>query len=421
MNPRRSYYAARYLDGDHLGAPAGESVINYDGAAWQPLTGVLASGAAITFSYTPDHRAVLAIFNGRGSEAVVRIDEIRVLPLCGKGSLTALTTVAPVLRIARLTALTGGEAISVSKLDTASPDVPPEVYARANPAGFTVSSTIFWKMDAPLWTRTMAFPVHLASRHSSASQWSGAAALIAGYAQPNCQRVTLREGEGIAVATLGFGFDFSLNRPLAITIVFRTQAGHCYIVSRPLSSAAGAGNETGAYPFFSLFNGVGSGLVLEVVGITLQEIRDAQEVPSYTLEFIEGLVGGEDVSVTPADSAYPQLPSDVVVRRDALIRPVGISRGAAIVGNVRRCLPAIIGAGPQFTGYGVMPLSMRAPSLAAVYSNPSALVEPIRIREGEGVALVLKNGSASGLFEAGITFSLESAQELSRSETIYVS
>ncbi|MBI2817964.1 MAG: hypothetical protein HYX72_13605 [Acidobacteria bacterium] len=89
--------------------------------------------------------------------------------------------------------------------------------------------------------------------------------------------------------------------------------------------------------------------------------------------------------------------------------------------NIRRLQPPVVGAGPQFTGYGILPLSMRTPSLAAVYGNSSALVEPFRIREGEGAALVLKNGSAWGLFEAGITFSLESARELSRSETIYVS
>ena len=421
MNPRRSYYAISHLDGRHLCAPAAESILNNDGAAWLPFTGFTTGGTAVSFTYTPHHRAVLAIFNERGSDAVVRIDEIRLLPLMGKGSTQGTAIPPPTFRIARLTTLSGGETIAFRKLDTANPNLPPQVLACINPGVSTFGNTILWKPDVPLWTRSMAFPVSLASRNSAASAWSGAAAIIAGYAESRCQRMILREGEGIAVATLGGASDWTLNRPVAITITFRTQAGHCYIASRSLSSGAGAGNESGAYPFFALFNGTGSGLVLEVVGITVQEIRDALETPVYTLEFIEGLEGGDDLAATPADSAYPALPAGIIVREDALIRPLGISRGAAIVNNIRRLQPSVVGAGPQFTGYGILPLSMRAPSLAAVYGNSSALVEPFRIREGEGAALVLKNGSAWGMFEAGITFSLESARELSRAETIYVS
>ncbi|MBI2817963.1 MAG: hypothetical protein HYX72_13600 [Acidobacteria bacterium] len=314
MNARRSYYAVSHLDGRHLCAPAAESILNNDGAAWLPFTGFSTGGTAVPFTYTPQHRAVLAIFNERGSDAVVRIDEIRLLPLMGKGSTQGTGIAPPTFRIARLTDLSGGELIFFRKLDTANADLPPQVFGCINPSGSTLGETIFWKPEAPLWTRSMIFPVSLASRNSAASAWSGAAAIIAGYAESRCQRVILREGEGISVTTLGGASDWALNRPVAITITLRTQAGECYMASRSLSSGAGAGNESGAYPFFALFNGVGSGLVLEVVGITVQEIRDALEMPVYTLEFIEGLEGGDDLVATPADSAYPALPAGIVVR-----------------------------------------------------------------------------------------------------------
>jgi len=412
---RKTFFCRAPLDGDHLGAPPGEqnNVIN---ATDNIVPLYSTAGTAYPSMPTPPRPAVLALYNDAGSEVIVRAEEFRLVPVMDTGPSSSQLGYSPEMEVYRLAAMGDGEDVPAAKLDSASTDLPPQVLVEALPKSFTLGTRVIRGMEAPLWGRAMGFPISLSGENMGDRNLRGSNILYAGYGDALSQRMTLREGEGLGLVV----GQWTSSRAAAVHLHLRVVGtGQSHIYSKVLVPFGSTGS-----PFFGVFNGAGSGVVLEVVLLELQECRDLIEVPLYSVEYIDALAGGEDVAPVPADSTHA-LPGygRLLVRKNCLITPAGMKRGAMLsVAQKRRAIGGNCGWGPN-QNLSAMPVCSPSHALAHIEGTNRGTddIEPMRIREGEGVALVLKNGSGIGKFDALLTFTVESRLEMSRPEMLYVS
>jgi hypothetical protein len=190
-----------------------------------------------------------------------------------------------------------------------------------------------------------------------------------------------------------------------LSCVFALSTGEHYIVSTYVTPAIPLDHS-----LLSFDNN--SGVDVRIVSLDLQEVTDT-DFPFWTLTFVDSLDDGEDANVEKLDSTNQDLPSGVLVRRNAsMLRPGG-KRGAVAGGiSIREILHSNVGnwattnwiVNDKFYNFGKY----------ASFSGRAAL------REGQGIALVQRNQSGLGLFEVYFRFSIASARE-AQGGSVYVS
>lgn len=326
-----------------------------------------------------EHVAPLALFNPTGSGVTVRVRRAEVMPLMAQ-----TTTTPGNFDLYRITAHTGtDDAIAAIKLDSNNAALPAAVVLARRPATVTTSGSQWDGARAiPLANDTRALGYGFA-----ATPWSKRLRrkdAVTG----EMQCCTLREGEGIAVsmnAVCGLVYRFMA------TITVRVVAtGACYTYTFPVTPTG--------LPIFSLLNGSGSGVVLEVCEMAYREIG-TDVLPQIALEPIDGIGDGDTLTPVAHDSAGSI--GAVIVRHNCKILMRGAKHGALIsVPHEQWQVSVGFGSGP-----GLANLTSDLPYFHRL--QPHAPELDIVLREGEGLAITYKNAGSLGRMRHSFTFSID--------------
>ncbi len=326
-----------------------------------------------------EHVAPLALFNPTGSGKTVRVRRAEVMPLMAQ-----TTTTPGNYDLYRITAHTGtDDAIAAVKLDSNNAALPSQVVLARRPATVTTSGS--------QWDGARAIPL---ANDTKAMGYGFAATPWAqrlhrqDATTAERQRMTLREGEGIAVSLnnlTGLVYRFM------VTLTVRVAAtGACHTYTFPVTPAV--------LPLFSLLNGSGSGVVLEVVSLAYQEIGTGV-IPQIALEPIDGIGDGDTLTPVPLDSTASI--GTIVAKRNAKILMRGAKHGALIsVPHEQWQVPVGFGTGP-----GLANLTSDFPFFRQAKPYPNEL--DIVLREGEGIAITYKNAGSLGRMRHAITFTVD--------------
>ena len=326
-----------------------------------------------------EHVAPLALFNPTGSGKTVRVRRAEVMPLMAQ-----TTTTPGNYDLYRITAHTGtDDAIAAVKLDSNSAALPSQVVLARRPATVTTSGS--------QWDGARAIPLANDTRvlgyGFAATPWAQRLHRQDATTAER-QRMTLREGEGIAVSlnsVVGLVYRFM------VTLTVRVAAtGACHTYTFPVTPAV--------LPLFSLLNGSGSGVVLEVVSLNYQEIG-TDILPQIAIEPIDGIGDGDDLTPIAYDSAASI--GAIVAKHNCKILMRGAKAGALIsVPHEHWQVPSAFGAGP---GMANLASAMDFFRKRQPYANEFDIV----LREGEGLAITYKNAGSLGRMRHAMTFTVD--------------
>lgn len=247
--------------------------------------------------------ANFALFNGIGSGKLVNVQSITITETQGR---TASATTNR-LGVQRITGLAGGDDVTPVALDTNNAAIPAAVLIREYVGSVTTTGTVLRTiLDLPQLnpTRAVAFP-----------SWRlpGTADRVYGVGTVDAlQGQVLREGEGLAIFTSGNVA--KENFPLAVVVTIRIGAENYWIRTRLATSSMGA--------MLAIFNGAGSGVVVEVLNVAASEIATDEQgfLRRFQLETISGVTpnsAGDRIDPVPMDSANAALPSQILCAEKA--------------------------------------------------------------------------------------------------------
>jgi len=326
-----------------------------------------------------EHVAPMAIFNPTGSGKTVRIRRIEHLPQMAQNSVTVGT-----FDLTRITAHTGtGDAIEAESLDSSNVALPSQVVCARRPATITTTGTpLEVRKGNPFAndTRVLGGVFALPALSWIVRRWDATT--------PELQRITLREGQGIAVTLNDVtGYVWRLMVVVTVRVV---STGACYVYQVPVTPMV--------LPMLSILNGSGSGVVLEVVNVSFREIG-TDVMPQIAVEPIDGIGDGDTLTPVALDSTADI--GAVIVRHNCKIRMRGSKYGALIsIPHQDWINPGVFGVGP-----GLSNLTGNAGRFnpAKPYANEFDTV----LREGEGIAVTYKNAGSLGRMSHRITFTVD--------------
>lgn len=330
-----------------------------------------------------EHAAALAVFNAAGSGKVVRLRKAWLAPRAAR---TTTTQTTGALR--RITAVSGGVAVTPTPFDSSSTALPSQVSVTLGGSVTTTGTELRRRIVAPQMNATRVLgPL--------AAAWGGRASLAnarlySWQTHADAQGHVLREGEGLAFT---FGAVAAYCFRVELAVWFQSgSATWCAVV--PMV--------TGALSDVAIMNGSGSGVVLTVVGVEWREVA-TDEAPAYTLEQIEGLTDGDVVTPLAMDSAA-SLPSGIVVRRNGRALALGSTSGAFIAKPAqRKVTPYRFGKSVGLAGVTL------EGSQGTLFESRHADTDLV-LREGRGVGIFQRlTASAHAACELGLLFSVENA------------
>ena len=323
----------------------------------------------------------VSIFNKAGSNHVINVKLMNLRPLSGPNALSSIISVQ------RITAFTGGVAGIPFAFDSANASLPSQVVAIGSPASVTLVSTGEYKRSMILCeqnpTRALATLCARANGNARSGFDSGEFIRLTGDA--DVTGYILREGEGIALVNKAN----CAAHCYAINIRIKVQStGACYRYDTVIEPRY----MSGGVPCL-LFNGSGSGVIIEVEKIQIREIGTDEYVTSdYSL--IDGIMepdNYENASYLMADSS-DSLPAGVLIKRECKTNRLGSKIGALVTLPANRRLtltespygPGISG-GLQIARRGIFTLDMSGPDIV--------------LKEGMGIGVFLRNGGSQLFYE----------------------
>lgn len=346
--------------------------------------------------------AAWVLWNEPTSNQIIYLKNLKIINQMSQDTPTGTAK----LDIQRITGYTESSmtanAAYIVKMDSTNPDLPSQVkcLTRLNDvSGGTVTRSF---MNAPnksmgaaagAVSRTVAFDCSKSLGQVS-SGLNRATVQSCGYGSADVQAWTLNEGEGIAIVPS----TFQINAAYRMTITFTTGSGtySCGETLRPFAKT----------PSMMVYNGVGSGIVIKIMQIEVQEMGPA-DLCYFAIQKIDGISPerySSDVtsSIFPMDTSNP-LPSGVKMYEDCLVSLDGSKHGAIVTNpSYRRNIQQWLGTGPTWAigtrMYGIVTSS-------DVLDNA---VNPIVLRPGEGAALIQKNASGMGRYGTSVLFQTES-------------
>lgn len=343
---------------------------------------------AITGHPYVEHFAPVAIFNRQGSGKILNVKLLDTRPTTGPQNPTS------VIAVNQITAISGGTPVSPLKLDSANADLPSQVTAVFEPEAITSISKPRRTLicSGANFTRTLANITSMLNGDSRTGLDSGEFVKMTGEVQ--LQKPTLNEGQGIALTLEANGptFCFGLSVMVRDRATNQTYRYNDLIEPRFMQDK----------PVWAIFNGVGSGVVLELLRIQIRELG-TDEVPWITYEPIDGLnENTEDAIYMMADSA-DTLPEGILIKKNTITIRGGSKYGAVITTPAYRRITLAeppygpgVATGPQIARRGMFSLDMDTRSEA-----------PISLREGQGIAVFIRNASAQLYHEFTATIDIE--------------
>lgn len=244
----------------------------------------------------PLEDGLLAFFNNEATDErrYFELVSLRVSPAAPLSNATAGVGRSAMMSIRRITALTGGDALTPIRMDTADTALPAQVLIRNNPDTAT-STDVFRRInDAPAYSLTTA-NTQLSSRTYGGSmmthQKSHMADIWRGGENADVEPIILREGQGLGLFQDQYGTPHSMQTAVVIT---NTATGATYICRSVEMST----DRRIDGPTFAIFNGSGSGVTLACKLWVLPMDGEAVLTPPLRLCRVSGLGLGGD-SVTP--------------------------------------------------------------------------------------------------------------------------
>lgn len=372
-----------------------------------------AAGAPTTGQYV-EHAAWYALFNSPGSGKRINLLSLSLVEQQIRRGATATT-----LELYRITATAGGVPVTGTvAMDSANYDLPAEITLRKN-GGATTTGAPFRKMLDTQQLVPSVQPFRMFRANSSEHSNLDSSTLWDFSDTAGSQGLVLREGEGIALVPNTAGG--RSNWPIALSVVFNVGTATHYARELLLFNSA----ET----LFTLFNGSGSGKVVTLLSISVNEVTDYLATPlsSIELQTISGLhpnsLGRGVVEPQKLDTAAADLPSSIQSCLRAGVLQAHSSSYLVQAGcrrrgneNALRRMPLApfghwVGAAHLF-GVGMAPgRGMKALLDFNHRARDSVFAHQLVLREGEGVALFQMqdtSGNAQG-FWMDLYFTVEEA------------
>lgn len=369
------------------------------GEGGPPTLETLAAPGSGQAALAIEHASVLAIHNEHGSDRIVRVVDLQILEAVARTAGAALTS----WTLERITALSGGRALTPIKMDSDSSDLPAQVSLVREPGSVTTAGVLRRGVKGQLLgtARSPQF-----ARWAKGGGFLGALNATTVYDMRDggagSQAHVLREGQGVVLATgAAAGNPYRVQVRAWISV---DGTGACHLVSTVLNMGAGPNP-------LAIFNGSGSGVVLHLARVEVEELYTDDAIPLLTVETISGLRDGHALAPVPMDTGNAALPAGVMVRRGAGVVQAGpdglVGSRQRAGGNLplRRAVLAPLGVGVALASGALnLGLNRRHQALGGRDSSVSQLV----LREGEGLA-VLQRANASGLgeHELVLTFTVE--------------
>jgi len=333
------------------------------------------------------HVPFLCIFNDPASGKIVKIKRVSLRTVAGQGQTTLLPSNMQLNLISAITV--DGETIVPAKMSSSASDPPSQVKIQQYAVTTPVSDSELRRLhNYPVQNMTRALAPFVTPKFQT-GEWSRG-----DYA---CQGVTgyvLAEGEGITIRNADIPFSMAWRVFILFTIGVTT-----YVVSEVMRSVDDQRN------LFTIFNGSGSGVSVNVRQITVME-AGTDEVPFVSMYRVDSHVAGEALTTMKMDS-NSTMPSSVRVRTRGVATLYGYNYGAVIANPKYRRVPLNTwGTGPGLAG-----VDMKSQlETMLIFDNVACCAdnEPITLRAGEGIAM-FQNENASGLgrWTTSVTFTVE--------------
>lgn len=332
----------------------------------------------------------LAIFNEQGSGNKIRVKLLNLRPMSGTNALISM------IAIQKISAYSGGVSLTPFKFDSANSDLPAQVVCNIDPASVTLTANTKMRRSMTLCeqnpTRALATLCACANGDARAGMDSGEFIRLTGDA--DVTGYILRENQGLAIV-------YESNSPshgYAVNIRMKNLSnGHCYrydyiVEPRYMSNIC---------PLI-LFNGTGSGIVLEVEKFQIREIG-TDEIVMADYSIIDGIMGSECMGETPcyimADSA-DTLPTGVLLKKNCVTARAGSKIGALITLPAQKRLT--LTEAPYGVGIsGGLQVARRG------FLSPDLLNSDILLNEGQGIGLFLRNGGSQIFYEFTAILNIE--------------
>lgn len=335
------------------------------------------------------HKAPIAIFNQQGSGVKLNVKLLNCRPL------TMAQNPVSTLEVRQITATSGGTQVFPTKLDSANSDLPSQVVCSFAPDSVTGTTPLrrSFICSGANFTRALANLTSMINGDSRTGFDSGEFMKMTG--EPELQKPTLNEGQGISITFTANGPTFCFG----VTIMVRNKANNETHRFNELIEPRFLSGDTA----LSLFNGVGSGIALEVLRIQIRELG-TDDIPYITYEPIDGVcTESEDAVYLMADSA-DTLPPNILIKKNCNTMRAGSKYGGIVSSPAYRRVtlgeppfgPGIAG-GVQIARRGVFSPDMDTRGAA-----------PITLNEGQGIALFIRNASAQLYHEFTATIDIES-------------
>jgi hypothetical protein len=340
--------------------------------------------------------AAIGLFNRAGSGRKVTVHEVFFRDLSSPNS-TTLTNID----FKRITAYTGGENILIpQKMDSNNDDLPSQIIA-VEDADSVTSSVIEYRrlVNLPFYSAsqtTLNRPGTLTPGNTR-ENLSPANFLYFNFQRASAvQGIILREGEGFAIAPKS-NLVYQTIRYKVIVKFRKVSNNHCYTFSEMITTGADA------VPFV-LFNGSGSGVVLEIYHVDLIEVGVNTVPYLFSVERIEGIdahSGFEDSVIASLDPNNESLSGLVDYKLEVPVTKAGYKSGALMSQPIlKRDWQTTIGC------------AMPSPNASFGSMNASFLIphndlSEIVLHEGEGIAVFKRVPSSIGKSSIKITFSVD--------------
>jgi hypothetical protein len=218
-------------------------------------------------------------------------------------------------------------------------------------------------------------------------------------AASSTQPLVLRGGEGIAIQAIT---NLPLNTLFKFTIAFYTDEGYSYMAMEDFTPM-----DMG--PVLILMNGSGSGRVIYITSIEIQETGENGQYDLYTLDRYEQkwTNPGDPMQILKLDTNNADLPASITVEENPRLDWIGKSIGGYMMQPFyKRVLNPI----PYFAPGTAHPVGCGGGYCRAKVTNypvNTSTITPVILRPGQGFGVRRQNTSERCPAEIVVTFTVE--------------
>ena len=343
-------------------------------------------------TFIPKAYAWLALFNAVNSGYIVKIKSIGVERVQIYNSLVLNNCL-----VSRCSSTSGGADFAVAKLDSASSALPSQVLIKDKPTVTLTASTSILNFRHLIQSTfynissSVNFPGRRFGERFTACLWDEL--VSSGYGNADTQGWILNEGQGIAITRDANVYPNDLR--VEIRVMFNVGSSS-YIASR----IVGIDQRTiGTECIASIFNGSGSGVVLDVKQISMTEVG-AIETAHFSVEPIVEIEDGTSLTPTKMDSASPDLPAGIAVN----FKPIVVIRSPT--DGVLIASPALCRFNVNSHGIGAGDSTM---ALVQGAFNDEVFSGDYVVEPGSGLAIIQRSASVWGVCDFKFVFTVEAS------------